>query len=195
MVDLPTCEAVMRTKKKARKYIDPDAFNLARRKAGLTVKQASIELDVNERTIRNYENGAVQIPYPAFRIMRLLAGYSLLGKSWEGWGFHQNKLWTPEGRSFEAHELRYIATYISLARTFLKTRGSPTGMGANALTPAELAPDNKTLELEALASGRPSSATAPFGAEVCQKKPHRFELPHGLQEKASNDGNYIHEIG
>ncbi|MDP1658577.1 MAG: VC1465 family Xer recombination activation factor, partial [Methylotenera sp.] len=121
MVDLPACEAVMRTKKKPRKYIEPDAFHLARRKAGLTVNQAAIELDVNERTIRNYENGVVRIPYSSFRLIRLLAGYSLLGNNWEGWGFHQNRLWTPEGRSFEAYELRYIATYISIARHSIKT--------------------------------------------------------------------------
>lgn len=197
MVDLPTCEAVMRTKTKARKYIDPDAFYLARRKAGLTVKQASIELDVNERTIRNYENGAVQIPYPSFRIMRLLAGYSLLGKSWEDWGFHAGKLWTPEGRSFEAHELRYIATYLSLARAFLKARTAthparPRPSSSSLRLPVM---QNKTLELEPLASGTPSSATALFGAEVRQVKPQRFAMPLGLQEKAANDGNYIREIG
>lgn len=79
MVDLPTCQAVMRTKTKANKYIDPDAFHLARRKLGLTVKQTAIELNVNERIIRNYENGALQIPYPSFRLLRLLAGYCLLG--------------------------------------------------------------------------------------------------------------------
>lgn len=79
MVDLPTCQAVMRTKTKVNKYIDPDAFHLARHKACLTVKQTAIELNVNERSIRNYENGAVQIPYPLFRLLRLLAGYSFLG--------------------------------------------------------------------------------------------------------------------
>lgn len=172
MVDLPASEAVMRNKTKARKYIDPDAFHLARRKAGLTVKQASIELDVNERTIRNYENGAVQIPYPSFRLMRLLAGYSLLGKAWEGWGFHQNRLWTPEGRSFEAHELRYIATYISLARHYLKTQRpnlnpKPSNYGALKAVEVRHSP---------VASGTPSSATALFGAEVRQVKSHQFDI-------------------
>lgn len=169
MVDLPTGKAVMRTKKNARKYIDPDAFYLARRKAGLTVKQASIELDVNERTIRNYENGAVRIPYPSFRLMRLLAGYSLLGNDWEGWGFHQNKLWSPEGRSFEVHELRYIATYIGLARHYLKTKtkAKPSTYGALKAVNSVVSP---------LANGVPSSATALFGAEVRQVNSHKFEL-------------------
>ncbi len=179
----------MRPKNKARKYIDPDAFNLARRKAGLTVKQAAVELNVNERTVRNYENGAVQIPYPSFRIMRLLAGYSLLGKKWEGWGFHQNKLWTPEGRSFEAHELRYIATYVSLASAFLKSRAAAAPRGTSNRSEKQNSDDGS------MASGAPSSATAPFGAEVRQVKPNRFEMPLGLQEKASNESNYFREIG
>lgn len=187
----------MSTKTKARKYIDPDAFNLARRKAGLTVKQASIELDVNERTIRNYENGAVQIPYPSFRLMRLLAGYSLLGKQWEDWGFHQNKLWSPEGRSFEAHELRYIATYISLARHFLKANGSaPARADArNARNQRRAWENHQPFKGVSSPSVRPSDATASFGAEVGQAKPQKLERPLGLQEKASNDSSYIREIG
>lgn len=185
MVDLPTCQAVMRTKTKANKYIDPDAFHLARRKAGLTVKQTAIELNVNEHTIRNYENGAVQIPYPSFRLLRLLAGYSLLGKKWEGWGFHQNKLWTPEGRSFEAHELRYIATYISLARQFLKSKRQP---GVSCLN-GRLSFEKQETDDGSIAIGTPSSATALFAAEVGQVKPTRFVMPLGLQEKASNESN------
>lgn len=125
MVDLSASKTTMRTKKKARKYIDPDAFYLARRKAGLTMQQAALELDVDVRTIRNYENGKTKIPYPSFRILRLLANYQLIGKGWEDWSFGQNKLWSPEGRSFEVYELRYIATYISLARHFLKTKNQP----------------------------------------------------------------------
>lgn len=183
----------MRTKKKARKYIDPDAFNLARRKAGLTVKQAAIELDVNERTVRNYENGAVQIPYPSFRLMRLLAGYSLLGKTWEGWGFHEQRLWTPEGRSFGAHELRYISTYISLARHYLKIKVAVTPRANARMSDALF--ENQNHEGGSMASGSPSSATALFGAEVRQVKPHKLEMSLCLQEKAANESNYIREIG
>ena len=118
----------MQSKKQARKYIEPDDFYLARRKAGLTVHMAAEQLRVTDRTIRNYENGSCRIPYSAFRLMRLLGGYSLCGvtclkrDSWDGWSFGQNKLWSPEGRSFEVHELRYVATYISIARHFLELK-------------------------------------------------------------------------
>lgn len=192
MVDLPASQAIMRTQKKPRKYIDPDAFHLARRKAGLTVIAAAVALDVDERTIRNYENGVVRIPYPSFRLIRSLAGFSLLGDKWEGWGFHQGKLWTPEGRSFEAHELRYIATYISIARDSIKRLAAATAAGPVSLTLTATAADSgqynektPTAALERMAIGESSSATALFGAEIRQVKPQEFERSFGLQEKAA----------
>ncbi|MGZ8250891.1 MAG: VC1465 family Xer recombination activation factor [Methylophilaceae bacterium] len=115
----------MPTKKHRPKWIDPESFYLSRRRAGLTVVQAAESLDVTTRTIRNWENGSSRIPYAAFRLIRMMAGYSLVGKQWEGWSFWKNALWTPEGRRFEAHELRYVRTYIGLARHYLKTKNQP----------------------------------------------------------------------
>lgn len=184
MVDLSTCETVMRKQQKARRYIDPDAFNLARRKAGLTVQMAAIELDVNERTIRNYENGAVRIPYSAFRVMRLLAGYPLIGNSkqlknnWDNWSFWQNKLWSPNGRSFEAHELLYVSTYIGLARHFLKTQ-SVASLQRNSTAAA------KVLAVSPVVNERPSSATALFGVKVAQESPSESETLLACIEKAA----------
>jgi len=142
----------MRTKKKARKYIDPDAFHLARHKAGLTMQQAALELDVDVRTIRNYENGVSKIPYPSFRLLRLLANYQLVGKGWHDWSFGQNKLWSPEGRSFEVHELRYIATYIGIAKHYLKTKRQ-----------------DQTIESVPSVRGMASVATATAGVSPCHE--------------------------
>ena len=144
------------------------------------MNQAAIELDVNERTIRNYENGAVRIPYSAFRLVRLLAGYSLVNTHWEGWGFHANKLWTPEGRSFEAYELRYLATYISIARHSIKNHQAKPQERSTYGAATNLAVNNSPL-----ASGEPSSATALFGVEVRQVNSLEFEIPLSLQEKAA----------
>lgn len=171
----------MRKKTKARKYIDPDAFHLARRKAGLTVLQAAIELDVNERTIRNYENGAVRIPYPCFRLMRSLAGFWLPDGIWSEWSFHKNRLYSPEGRSFEAYELRYVSTFISIARHFMKTREATT-QEHNAYGAV------KTLEFidtNTSARGAPSNATALFGVEVRQANVVEFVAPLAIREKAA----------
>ena len=173
MVDLPTCKTAMRKLKKQRKYIDPDALYLARRKAGLTMLAAAIELNVTERTIRNYENGAVTIPYPCFRLMRLLGGYSLvaatkqIGDDWQDWSFWQNKLWSPEGRGFDVQNLRYLSTYMQIARRALassQARPSP---------PAVLPPKTViALVHGAAARGEPSDATASIGVNVPQS-PYR----------------------
>ncbi|MDO9394599.1 MAG: DUF3653 domain-containing protein [Methylotenera sp.] len=127
---------------------------------------------MDERTVRNYENGIVRIPYPSFRLVRLMAGFSLLGDKWEGWGFHQGKLWTPEGRSFEAHELRYIATYLQIARRALSSARPTSAL----VHPHVIAPT---------ASNRPSNATALFGVEVRHATPGEFETSLCLQEKAA----------
>lgn len=187
MVDLSTCKTPMRKSHQAREYIEPDAFHLARRKAGLTVKQAAAELDVNVRTIRNYENGAVRIPYPAFRLMRLLAGYSLvstcrrLKSSWDDWSFWKNKLWTPDGRSFEPHELRYVATYISLARHFLKTRDATAQERSSFAAETVI----EIVSAPTAARERPSNATALFGAKVVRETPGQLETLPACMEKAA----------
>ncbi|MDZ4099841.1 MAG: VC1465 family Xer recombination activation factor [Methylophilaceae bacterium] len=111
----------MRKAKKLRRYIAPDDFYVARRRAGLTVSAAADMLDLNPRTIRNWESGKSRIPYSAFRLMRMTAGYALLGKQWEGWTVWRGKLYTPGGRSFEPHELLYVSTYIGLARHYLQS--------------------------------------------------------------------------
>lgn len=52
--------------------------------------------------------------------MRLLAGYVIGGDKWDGWIMHKEVLYSPEGRAFEPHELRYISYYFSMARRWLR---------------------------------------------------------------------------
>src|SRR5690606_22153509 len=99
MVDISTGQTAMRNQKK-RRWIDPEGFYLARRRAGLTVGATADMLDVTERTIRNWENGKAAIPYAALRIVRMAAGYQLVGKDWDGWVIWRGQLWTPENRGF-----------------------------------------------------------------------------------------------
>lgn len=91
-------------------------------------------LGVNERTIRNWENGTSAIPYAAFRLMRMAAGYQLLDKEWEGWTLWRGLLWTPENRSFAPHELRYIANHLSMARYWIREREAARAAAADAAT-------------------------------------------------------------
>lgn len=91
-------------------------------RAGLKRVEAADMLDVTVRTLRNWEEHKSPIPYAAFKVMRLFGGYVLAGDKWEGWSITPEKLFSPEGRSFEPHELRYIGNYFTMARLFLKSR-------------------------------------------------------------------------
>ena len=82
-------------------------------------------LDVTVKTIRNWEESRSPIPYTAFKVMRMLGGYLVSGEKWEGWSITPSKLYSPEGRSFEPHELQYISHYFTMARLFLKQRENP----------------------------------------------------------------------
>lgn len=84
-------------------------------------------LDVDEKTIRNWEGGKSPIPYAAFRVMHLAGGYSLMDEGWEGWAIWQGKLYSPSGRGFEPYELNYLANYMQMARYFIEShRASPS---------------------------------------------------------------------
>lgn len=135
MVDLPTCKAAMPAKKAKRRWIDREQFHVARRRAGLDVVAAADMLAVTERTIRNWENGTSAIPYAAFRVVRMAAGYQLLGDEWEGWTLWRGRLWTPENRSFMPHELRYIANYLWIAREWIRERQAANAAAAGAANP------------------------------------------------------------
>ena len=135
MVDLPTCKTTMPTQKTGRKWVDREAFYVARRRAGLGVVEVADMLDVTERTIRNWENGTSAIPYAAFRVVRLAGGHQLVGKEWDGWMLWNGKLWTPENRGFEPHELRYVANYLWMAREWLRERQAASAAAAKAANP------------------------------------------------------------
>ena len=160
----------MRTKSKARKYIEPEGFYVARRRAELTMMQVAELLEVDIRTVRNWENSSCKIPYAAFRLMRMAGGYSLLGKAWEGWALWQGKLFSPAGRSFEPHELQYLGNYIAMAHLFIKSRENlnPDVHASERAGARNDAITSKPLNTS-IASGDASGAAAPTGAS------HRHE--------------------
>ncbi|MDZ4099488.1 MAG: VC1465 family Xer recombination activation factor [Methylophilaceae bacterium] len=180
----------MPTKKTKRKWVDREAFYVARRRAGLTPVKAAEMLDVTERTIRNWENGTSDIPYAAFRVVRLAGGYVLAGKGWEGWTFSHGKLWTPENRSFEPHELRYVANYLSMARIWLDDRKSKTKFNTPTPYIAEVSP-----LASAKASPLPPASRVPHsgsGVRPLQDKPQGLDDAAVLQIKpiiGDNAGN------
>ena len=57
-------------------------------------------LHITRRTLHNWESGRHDIPYTAYRLLRLLNRMELPGESWSGWCFHGGTLYSPEGRAF-----------------------------------------------------------------------------------------------
>ena len=97
-------------------YIRPEDFRDLRRSADLTRKQAADVLDVAVRTVQNWETGGARIPWMAFRMLRVLTGYALPGKAWEGWLVLGDRLYAPNGRWYEANTLEQIEQVFGMAR-------------------------------------------------------------------------------
>lgn len=88
-------------------------------RAGLTRAKAAAMLDVTINTIRNWEEALSPIPYAAFKVVRMWGGYFPSDPQWDGWCIYRGKMYSPEGRCFEAHELRYISNYFAMARLWI----------------------------------------------------------------------------
>src|SRR5512140_1033776 len=89
--------------------VDPERFSGQRRAALLSPKACSDLLGVSPRTILNWEKGRAAIPYAAFKLLRILTGGELPGAEWRGFWLKGSKLWTPEGKAYDAAELAYIS--------------------------------------------------------------------------------------
>jgi len=109
-------------KKRPREYIDPEAFYLMRRRASLSTHKAATALHVDHRTILKWESGKTRIPYTAFRVMKMLAGYVLHDEYFKDWFIKGDTLWSTENRGFKPWELRYISNYFSMARLWIAER-------------------------------------------------------------------------
>lgn len=173
---LPKMPVPKQRKNGSRRYIDPNDFYLMRRRAFLTVEQASELLDVTRRTIINWEKGKSRIPYTAFRVLKIKVGYVFDDEFFEDWFVRGDTLWSPEGRGFKPHELRYISNYFWMARQWLAERKAGKLQTPPAFTiPAGAASDD---------SPAPSCGAAPRHSViacpgrmlrlVCRKNPRPF---------------------
>ena len=96
--------------------IDPQDFCDQRHSADMTRKQVADLLDVTVRTIQNWETGGARIPWMAYRMLRILKGYALPGKVWEGWTMHGDRIYSPNGRWFDANSLAHLEQVFGMAR-------------------------------------------------------------------------------
>lgn len=96
----------------------PWRFREARLSCGLGVGACADLLKVSERTVRNWEAGAVRIPYAAYKLMRVLRGGKVLGPEWRDFRVWRNVLVTPEGHRFEAGDLAWWSLLVRQAHEF-----------------------------------------------------------------------------
>jgi len=102
---------------------DGEDFRVARLHAGRSTAEVAGLLRVTRRTVRNWESGRSQVPYSAFKLMRIMTGYALPGDAWRGWCLRDGVLWSPTGRAFEAWGMGYLSLVFGMAREFLRARG------------------------------------------------------------------------
>lgn len=113
------------------------------------------------RTLRNWESGKKDIPYSAYRLLRLLNRMELPGASWSGWCFHGGKLWSPEGRSFEGTDSAWWSLLVRRAACF-DTLFKRSGQFEQALM--AMAAERRTTEGPDAARGDAGGCVAPRAA-------------------------------
>lgn len=101
-------------------------FKAMYRSLGMDLSECAKFLHVTERTLHNWESGKHDIPYATFKLLRLMNGLELPGKTWAGWEFQGGKLWSPEGRSFEGTDGSWWSLLVRQAHGFreLLVRGA-----------------------------------------------------------------------
>jgi len=100
----------------------PEQFTHQRLIANLSIKDVAAMLHVSQKTVKNWETGKTQIPYSAFKLLKVLTNYDMPDARWEGWCLRDGALWSPANRRFEPHELVYIANMFAMARFWLSER-------------------------------------------------------------------------
>ena len=84
----------------------------------MTLESCAEFLHVTVRTVRNWESGKHDIPFSAYKVLRLMTGMDIPGPTWAGWCFHSGKLWSPEGHGFDGRDCADWGLLIRQARSF-----------------------------------------------------------------------------
>lgn len=93
-------------------------FREARLTSLMSQADAAKLLRVTERTVHNWEAGRVRVPYAAYKLMRILRGYELPGRTWRGWWLIGDRLITPEGRELRASDGAWWSLLVAQAHQF-----------------------------------------------------------------------------
>ena len=84
---------------------------------GLGIEGVGKLLHVTTRTVRNWISGQTNIPYSAYKLLRLLRFMELPG-GFEGWCMHSGRLWTPERHPIEPVDGGWWSLLVRQARSF-----------------------------------------------------------------------------
>lgn len=87
------------------------------RSLGLSRADCAKFLHVSERTLHNWESGRHDIPFAAYKLLRLVNGHELPGAGWAGWSFSGGKLWTPEGYGLDPRGAAWWSLLVRRAET------------------------------------------------------------------------------
>ena len=87
------------------------------RNLGLSRADCAKFLHVTERTLHNWESGVHDIPFAAYKLLRLFNGIDLPGASWAGWSISGGKLWTPEGFGLDPQDAAWWSLLVRRAQT------------------------------------------------------------------------------
>lgn len=95
-------------------------FDIMLRQLGLSRLDAAKMLQVSERTLHNWLAGTHQVPYAAYKLIRVLRLQDIPFQGWQGWHFSQGVLWSPEGHGFNGKDGSWWGLLVRQARMFTK---------------------------------------------------------------------------
>lgn len=115
-----------------RHQVTAQRFRDARVFGGLTREQAAALLGVSLRTIGHWETGRTRVAWAAFKLLRVFRHGVFPDPAWAEYRIVRGRLVTPEGHSFEPHEIAWLSLLVRRARAFseLRIRAEHAGAGA-----------------------------------------------------------------
>lgn len=85
---------------------------------GLPHPDAAQLLHVSLRTLQNWLSGRHEVPYAAYKLLRLMRYIELPGEAWAGWHFSRGHLVTPEGRTISGRDGAWWSLLVRQAHSF-----------------------------------------------------------------------------
>ncbi|MES2945504.1 MAG: VC1465 family Xer recombination activation factor [Pseudomonadota bacterium] len=147
---------------------------------GLPHPEAAKLLHVSLRTLQNWLSGTHQVPYMAYKLLRLMRYAELPGKEWAGWYFYGGMLVTPEGRTISAKESGWWSMLVQQAQGFLKLYEERGRLltELQALRAAQPEGEAGACGCGCPAKAQPDGAPAPAGANLL---PEHFRKSQGTR--------------